>query len=84
MAGSDIPRVDAAHAAVQRLADLVADAEGRPHITVPVLDSPSVPGLGVTDQVRVMLADVERTGDEAVRRAASRTIDELAGRFGFR
>jgi hypothetical protein len=39
---------------VQRLADAVADAEGRPHRTVPRLAN----DLALPDQLRVMAADV--------------------------
>jgi hypothetical protein len=44
-------------ALTQLLADLGADAEGRPHRPVPRLDS----ALALVDQVRVMVADLLRS-----------------------
>lgn len=49
-----VGRADGVHALVQRLADLGADAEDRPHRPVPRLDS----DLALPDQLRVMVADL--------------------------
>jgi hypothetical protein len=46
-------RGDRVYALVQRLADRVADAEGRPHLTVPRLSD-----LVLPDQTRVMANDL--------------------------
>lgn len=47
-------RADEVFALVQRLAELGAAAEGRPHRAVPRLDT----DLGLLDQVRVLTADL--------------------------
>ena len=49
----DGTRADAVHALIQRLADLGADAENRPHRPVPRLHDMVLP-----DQVRVMTDDL--------------------------
>ncbi|MGE5829127.1 MAG: hypothetical protein ACM30G_12325 [Micromonosporaceae bacterium] len=65
-------RADVVHALVQRLADLGAEAERRPRRAVPRL--PSDPAL--TDQVRVMVADLARSGaPESRLRVAAAAID---------
>jgi len=66
--GSGETRADRVHALVQRLADLGAEAEGRPRRPVPRLDN----DLALVDQVRVMVADLLRAGaaPEALEAAA--------------
>ena len=57
-----LSRMPAVRSVVQRLADVVADAEGRPHVEVPDL-GPAV----VIDQLRVVVYDAQRsTGDDDV------------------
>jgi hypothetical protein len=58
--GSDVPRAALVHGTAQVLADLAADAEGRPHREVPVL---AVHGAG--DQLAVLGADVLGSADAA-------------------
>ena len=65
-------RADAVYALVQMLADLGAEAEQRPRRAVPRLPS----DLALTDQVRVMVADLARSGaPESRLRVAAAAID---------
>jgi hypothetical protein len=71
-------RASVAAAAVQRLADLGADAEGRPRRPVP--------GLGPTvlaDQLAVLADDVVRTGDAAAIDAAAAELAALRTALGY-
>jgi hypothetical protein len=65
------------YALVQRLADLGADAEGRPRRTVPR------PGhdLVLPDQLAVMVADLLLTGDAGALDAAADEVAEAAHRL---
>lgn len=71
-------RAAAAAAAVQRLADLGADAEGRPRRPVPGL-GPAV----LADQLAVVADDVARTGDEAAIGAAAAEVAALKAALGY-
>ncbi|HST63777.1 MAG TPA: hypothetical protein VLM05_01200 [Mycobacteriales bacterium] len=71
-------RADAAAAAVQRLADLGADAEGRPRRPVPRLGD-----TVLADQLAVMLDDVVRTGDPEALRAAEAEVAALRAALGY-
>jgi hypothetical protein len=71
-------RADAAAAVVQRLADLGADAEGRPRRPVPRL-GPTV----LADQLAVLADDVARTGDAAAISAASEELTALKTALGY-
>jgi hypothetical protein len=72
----DSSRADAAHALVQYLADVGADAEGRPRRRVPRLEH----DVSLPDQIAVVVADLVAAGTpetlaeaaEEVRRAARR------------
>jgi len=66
-------------AAVQRIADLGADAEGRPRRPVPRLDDRT---LG--DQLAVMVDDVLRTGDPVAVAATAAELAALARALGYR
>jgi hypothetical protein len=66
----------AVHAALQRLADLAADAEGRPHRPVPALGAH---GLG--DQVLVLAHDVSVAGAADAVEAARTVLAELRARI---
>jgi hypothetical protein len=72
-------RADVAAAVVQRLADVAADAEGRPHRAVPRLA-----GVNPADQLMVMVDDVLRTGDPAALRAAATELAALRAALGYR
>ncbi|WP_320065921.1 hypothetical protein [Micromonospora sp. RTGN7] len=52
--GGNVSRADLVHRLVQEIANLDADAEGRPRRTVPRLDN----DLALTDQLRVVTADL--------------------------
>ena len=78
-AGRTGSRADAAAAAAQRLADLAADAEGRPRRPVPRLADTS---LG--DQLTVLLDDVLRTDDPVALPAAAAELAALRTALGFR
>ncbi len=52
--GGNVSRADLVHRLVQELANLAADAEGRPRRTVPRLDT----DLVLPDQLRVVTADL--------------------------
>jgi hypothetical protein len=73
-AGSVPPtRADLAYGLVQRLADLTADAESRPHRPVPRLGDVSLP-----DQLRVMADDLlAAEPDKAVLRQAVDDVESL-------
>jgi hypothetical protein len=73
-------RADAAHAAVQRLADLAAAVEGRPPRPVPRLHG----DLALPDQLAVMVIDVRRTGDPAAARIAAAELSALRDALGLR
>jgi hypothetical protein len=64
-------RVSAARYAVQRLADLAADAEGQPWRAVPVLHL-----TAIADQLEVLARDAARAG--ADREAVAALFDQLA------
>ncbi len=65
-------RADVVHGLVQRLADVVAEAESRPVRAVPRLEN----DLALPDQVRVMVADLRRAGAVAdVLHAAAADLD---------
>jgi len=72
--GNGATRAEYTHALVQRLADRLADVEGEPRRRVPRLDN----DLAILDQVRVMVADLARGGDESV--AAAGAADVAATR----
>jgi hypothetical protein len=71
-------RADVAASAVQRLADLGAEAEGRPRRPVPGL-GPAV----LADQLTVMIDDIDRTGDPAAIDAAGAELAALRTALGF-
>ena len=64
---------------VQRLADVGADAEGRPRRPVPRLAD-----LTLADQLTVMVDDVLRTGDPAAAGAAAAELAALRTALGYR
>jgi hypothetical protein len=72
-------RAEAADEAAQRLADLVADVEGRPRRTVPRRDD-----VNPADRLAVMVDDVGRTGDPAAAAAATGVLAALRAALGFR
>jgi hypothetical protein len=72
-------RADAAHAAVQRLADLAAAAEGRPPSPVPRLDDLTLP-----DQLAVMVIDARHTADPGTIRAAAAELTALRNTLSIR
>ncbi|MGC4804344.1 hypothetical protein [Micromonospora sp. DT233] len=67
--GGNVSRADLVHRLVQELANLGADAEGRPRRTVPRLDN----DLALPDQLRVVTADLLAADPpaEALARAAA-------------
>ena len=70
--GGAVSRADVVFSLVQRLADLVATAEGRAPRPVPRLDN----DLALTDQVRVMVADLLVADPPAeVLHAAATSVD---------
>ena len=71
-------RAATAAGVVQRLADLGADAEGRPRLAVPDL-GPAV----LADQLAVMFDDVARTGDPAALRRATEELAALRTALGL-
>lgn len=71
-AGSGATKADSVYAVIQRLADLAADAEHRPHRTVPRLSDLILP-----DQLRVMADDVLTAADSATLAAATADLDSL-------
>jgi hypothetical protein len=72
-------RADVAAAAVQRLADAAADAEGQPRRTVP-----RIAGVNPADQLTVLVDDILRTGNPAALRAAATELSALRAALGFR
>lgn len=73
-------RADATHAAVQRLADVVAVAEGRAPAPVPRLFGDQA----LPDQLAVMVLDVRRTADPDARRVAAAELTALRDALGLR
>ena len=65
-------RSDTVYALVQRLADLCADAEQRPHRRVPRLSD-----LVLRDQLRVMADDLLATSSDEVLRQATEAVDAV-------
>jgi hypothetical protein len=65
-------RGDVVHALVQRLADLAADAEGRPHRPVP-----RVGDLILPDQLRVMRDDLSTAATDEVLKLATDDVDAV-------
>jgi hypothetical protein len=65
-------RADLVHALVQRLADLAADAEGRPRRPVPRIGDRVVP-----DQLRVMRDDLVTTATEDILKVATDDVDAV-------
>ncbi len=59
-ASGDGSPADVMYALVQRVADLAADAEGRPRSRVPRLGN----ALALPDQLRVMARDLAATGNQ--------------------
>ena len=70
--GAPAPRAELVRRTAQALADLAADAEGRPRRPLPAL---ALHGLG--DQLAVTGADVLAHGDDAALAAALRLVLEL-------
>ena len=71
-------RAEVTAGAVQRLADLGADAEGRPRRPVPGL-GPAV----LADQLAVLADDIARTGDAAAMDAAAAELAALKTALGY-
>jgi hypothetical protein len=70
---------DLVHALAQSLADLAADAEGRPRRVVPRLES----DLALPDQLRVMVADLVAAGPaEEILSAATERVTTTAVALG--
>jgi hypothetical protein len=65
------------YALVQHLADLGADAEGRPRRTVPLAEH----ALVLPDQLAVMTADLLLAGDPAALTAAAEAVAATARRI---
>jgi hypothetical protein len=72
-------RVEATYAAIQRLADLAAAAEGRPPRPVPRHEA----GPVLADQLAVLAHDVHRSADPTAAAAADAEIRTLATTLGF-
>jgi hypothetical protein len=72
-------RADVAAAAVQRLADAAAVAEGRPRRPVPRLAD-----VHLVDQLAVMVDDILRTADPAALRTAAAELTALRTALGYR
>jgi hypothetical protein len=71
-------RADVTAAAVQRIADLGADAEARPRRPVPRLAD-----TVLTDQLAVVADDVLRTGDPAAAATLAAELTALRAALGF-
>lgn len=91
-------RHEVTYAAVQRLADIAADAEGQPRRPVPRLDaresqaalagSPREErrtgiGTGLVDQLAVMIGDIAAFGDATAQRAAGEVLAGLRRQLGL-
>ena len=74
-----VSRGEAAAVAVQRIADVAADAEGQPRRTVPDLGD-----LVRADQLAVLVDDALRTGSPAAATAVSRELTALRTTLGLR
>lgn len=72
-------RAQAAHLAVQRIADLGADAELR--LRRPV---PRITDLALADQLAVVVGDVVRTADPVAVRETAAVLAKLRVVLGFR
>lgn len=72
-------RGDAAYAAVQRIADLGADAEGEPRRPVPRLAD-----TVLADQLAVMVGDAVRTGDPTALAGTAAELTALRRALGLR
>jgi hypothetical protein len=72
-------RADVLAAAVQRLADVGADAEGQPRRTVPRLAD-----VSLADQLTVMVEDIRRTADPTALRTATAELAQLPASLGLR
>ena len=72
-------RADAAHLAVQRIADLGADAELRPRRPVP-----RITDLALADQLAVVVADVVRTADPTAVTETAAVLTNLRVVLGLR
>lgn len=71
-------RADVVRVVVQQLADLAADADERPRLSVPRIDRDAQTGAGLADQLAVMVHDVVRTGDVVACRRAADLLDRVA------
>lgn len=69
---SRAPAADSVYALIQRLADLGADAENRPHRPVP-----RVSDLVFVDQVRVLADDLLTAGSDDALRDATAAVDAV-------
>jgi hypothetical protein len=78
-AGPGQSRAEVAAETVQRLADLGADAEGRPRRQVPRLAD-----VTLADQLTVMVEDILRTADRGAARAAAAELAGLRTTLGYR
>ncbi len=72
-------RAEVAAAVAQRLADLAADAEGRPRQPVPRL-----PDTVLADQLAVLFDDVVRAGNPRATAAAGGELIGLSQALGYR
>lgn len=72
-------RAEVAAAALQRVADLGADAEGRPRRPVPRLADTTL-----ADQLAVLVDDVLRSGDPAAVAAVAAELSALRAALGYR
>ena len=72
-------RAEVTRAVAQRLADLAAEAEGRPRRPVPRL-----PDTSLGDQLTVLVDDVLRTADPVALPAAAAELTALRAALGFR
>ena len=77
--GGGPTRAEFVAAAVQRLADVGADAERRPRRPVPRLAD-----VNLADQLAVMVDDILRTGDPAATGAAAIELAALRTALGYR
>lgn len=77
-AGGRVTRAEVTAAAVQRIADLAAAAEGEPRRPVPWLGEPVL-----ADQLAVVVDDVLRAGDPAAVGALTAELSALRAALGF-